>query len=112
MLSLSSLYVLKTGSFSSTAGIERYPMQSFPSTSTTGICFLISSTAGTLLSAPCEDCSFSRCSITLSTCAYVNGVDGARFVVMGRLLREGESAAGCYAVDNPGALDIRQNYRP
>lgn len=50
--------------------------------------------------------------ITLSTCAYVNGVDGARFVVMGRLLREGESAAGCYAVDNPGALDIRQNYRP
>lgn len=48
--------------------------------------------------------------ITLSTCAYVSGVDGARFVVMGRLLREGESADGCVATDNPYALDIRQSY--
>ena len=49
--------------------------------------------------------------ITLSTCAYVTGVDGARFVVMGRLLREGESAGGVVATDNTGALDIRQGYR-
>ena len=48
--------------------------------------------------------------ITLSTCAYVDGVDGARFVVMGRLLRDGESTEGCVAVDNPNALDIRQKY--
>ncbi len=50
--------------------------------------------------------------ITLSTCAYVDGVEGARFVVMGRLLREGESAGGCAASENPNALDIRQPYRP
>ena len=48
--------------------------------------------------------------ITLSTCAYVDGVDGARFVVMGRLLREGESLGGFVATDNPNALDIRQKY--
>lgn len=50
--------------------------------------------------------------ITLSTCAYVSGVDGARFVVMGRLLREGESASGCFASDNPNALGITQKYLP
>ncbi|MBO4584486.1 MAG: class B sortase [Clostridia bacterium] len=48
--------------------------------------------------------------ITLSTCAYVDGVDGARFVVMGRLLRAGESAGGCRAAANPDALDIRAEY--
>lgn len=49
--------------------------------------------------------------ITLSTCAYVDGVDGARFVVMGRLLRAGESAGGCRAAANSDALDIRAEYR-
>ncbi len=48
--------------------------------------------------------------ITLSTCAYVDGVEGARFVVMGRLLREGESEDGCFAKDNPNALGITQKY--
>ena len=48
--------------------------------------------------------------ITLSTCAYVDGVEGARFAVMGRLLREGESEGGCFASDNPDALDIRKAY--
>ena len=58
------------------------------------------------------DVTFDDSIITLSTCAYVNGVDGARFVVMGRLLREGESAGGCFASDNPDALGITQKYRP
>ena len=50
--------------------------------------------------------------MTLSTCAYIDGVENARFVVMGRLLRSGESAGGCWASDNPDALDIRQEYVP
>ena len=50
--------------------------------------------------------------ITLSTCAYVTGVDDARFVVMGRLLHDGESVGGCRASANPDALDIRQKYAP
>ena len=50
--------------------------------------------------------------ITLSTCAYIDGIEDARFVVMGRLLRDGESAGGCAATDNPNALDIRQEYVP
>ena len=50
--------------------------------------------------------------ITLSTCAYIDGVEDARFVVMGRLLRSGESVGGCWASDNPDALDIRQEYNP
>lgn len=50
--------------------------------------------------------------ITLSTCAYIDGVEDARFVVMGRLLRDGENAGGCWASENPDALDIRQEYIP
>ena len=50
--------------------------------------------------------------ITLSTCAYIDGIEDARFVVMGRLLRDGESAGGCTATENPEALDIRQDYVP
>lgn len=50
--------------------------------------------------------------ITLSTCAYIDGVKNARFVVMGRLLRDGESEGGFTATDNPSALDIRQRYTP
>ncbi|MBR4439595.1 MAG: class B sortase, partial [Clostridia bacterium] len=50
--------------------------------------------------------------ITLSTCAYIDGIEDARFVVMGRLLRDGESAGGCWASDNPDALDIRAEYVP
>lgn len=49
--------------------------------------------------------------ITLSTCAYVDGVKDARFVVMGRLLREGEDEGGFTASANPNALDIRRRYR-
>ena len=50
--------------------------------------------------------------MTLSTCAYIDGIEDARFVVMGRLLRDGESAGGCWASENPDALDIRQEYVP
>lgn len=50
--------------------------------------------------------------ITLSTCAYIDGVENARFVVMGRLLRDGEAATGCHAEPNADALDIRAPYEP
>lgn len=57
-----------------------------------------------------EDIGVDDTIITLSTCAYVNGIEDARFVVMGRLLRDGESEGGCIATDNPNALDISAKY--
>jgi len=50
--------------------------------------------------------------ITLSTCAYIDGIEDARFVVMGRLVRDGEATTGCHAEPNADALDIRAPYEP
>lgn len=50
--------------------------------------------------------------MTLSTCAYIDGVPDARFVVMGRLLRDGESEGGCWATTNENALSVFDEFKP